>query len=49
MTTSGYYRFEVKRGATYTLRVSANNYKMKTATVTAGAFVNVFDFALEAQ
>lgn len=45
-TASGFYSFRVKRGATYTLTLKAENYQEKTATVTASSFVNLADFAL---
>jgi len=45
-TVGGYYRFDAKRGQTYTVTVEADNYQRKEATVTASTFVNLSDFAL---
>ena len=45
-TVGGFYRFDAKRGETYTLTVEAANYERKQTTITASAFVNLADFAL---
>lgn len=46
-TVSGYYRFEATRGATYTVEVHAGNYQSVRTTVTASAFVNLCDVAMQ--